>query len=71
MLRTAHIFIACIMLYAGFVFTACTTPEAETSRVAHTEGQALNDLKTARNRGAINHDEYEDAKEEILDRYED
>lgn len=72
MIKTAHVFITCIMIYTGFIFAACSSdPEVTASRNAYTEGQALQDLKKARNMGAINHDEYEDAKEEILDRYEE
>lgn len=66
-MRTSYIFIFCALLYSGFVFTACSsTPEPK-----NTAGQELMDLKNARNNGAINHDEYEDQKEAILDRHED
>jgi len=72
MIKTAHIFIICALMYASFVVAACgTSQDVEASRNAYTEGQALQDLKEARNMGAINHDEYEDAKEEILERYEE
>ena len=72
-MRTAYIYIFCIALYAGFAISACSSDPTpgELAAQNHTEGQELNDLKTARNRGAISADEYEDQKEEIFDRYED
>lgn len=55
-----------------FGLSACSTDEnVAASTRAHTEGQALMDLKRANNAGAIDGDEYEDQKEEILDRYDD
>lgn len=40
--------------------------ESSTSTVSH--GQQLLDLKEARDQGVLSDDEYEDAKEEILDK---
>lgn len=71
-MRTGFIYIFCVMMYAGFVLSACgTDPKVQAATETHTEGQQLNDLKTARNRGAINHDEYEEQKQAIFDKYED
>ncbi len=71
-MRTSYLCVFCILLYSGFAITACGThPAVEASTVTTTEGQALMDLQAARNSGAIDQDEYEDQKEEILDRYDD
>lgn len=71
-MRTAYAYIFCALLYSGFVVAACgSDPAVDASTASHTEGQALLDLKHARNAGAINHDEYEDGKQAIMDRYDD
>lgn len=68
-LTKMHKTLSVILLSAAFA-VGCGGGGAEIQASSTTMGQELMDLEESYNKGIISEDEYKDAKEQILERYD-
>ena len=68
-MKTWRAIVLFVLLCTVPVVLGCGGGGAKVQASSTTMGQELQDIKKARDEGIISQEEYEDAKEEILERY--